>query len=211
METKYQAVDKKQLLYKLPDFNYNKPTDNPQNQERLQVWICGGAIRDSLVGEQYSDIDVFGLNKEDLDLFVSLNLTNAHGYKLVYFNENLRTYKKGKIKVQIVYREYTSMDDILDNFDFTVCQFSFDGEFVYCKPESLLDVYHKRIVINNINPLFVLDTVRRVQKYIGKGYTICNGGIKEILDKARSITQQEYEANIEFYPTTNEYRIIRFD
>ena len=66
-------------------------------------------------------------------------------------------------------------------------------------------------MINNINPLYVLDTVRRVQKYIQKGYSICNGGIKDILDKARNITQEEYDQNIEFYPNTEEMRIIRFD
>jgi len=138
-------------------------------------------------------------------------LTKGHGYKLVYFNDNLRTYRKGKIKVQIIYREYEKLTDIIDSFDFTVCQFMYDGEKVICNPSALLDVYHKRIVINHLDPLFVFDSLRRVQKYIQKGYTICNGGIKDILDKTRELTQEQYDENVEFYPNTNEYRIIRFD
>jgi hypothetical protein len=204
----YCELPKDGLLTKLPNFIYVR---DEEKKERMNVVIAGGAIRDSLFGDEFSDIDVFGLTKEDLDLFVKLNLTKGHGYKLVYFNDNLRTYRKGKIKVQIIYREYEKLTDIIDLFDFTVCQFMYDGEKVICNPSALLDVYHKRIVINHLEPLFVFDSLRRVQKYIKKGYTICNGGIKDILDKCRGLTQEEYDANVEFYPNTEEYRIIRFD
>jgi hypothetical protein len=202
----YCELPKEQLITKLPNFTFVS-----DDNQKISVVIAGGSIRDSLFGQEYSDIDIFGLTKEDLDLFVKLNLTKNHGYKLVYFNDNLRTYRKGKIKVQIIYREYEKLTDIIDTFDFTICQFMYDGEKVICNPSSMMDVYHKRIVINHINPLFVLDTFRRVQKYIQKGYYICNGGIKDILDKCRSLSQEEYDMNIEFYPNTEEVRIIRFD
>lgn len=202
----YCELPKDSLLTKLPNFVYVG-----EDKKGLNVVIAGGAIRDSLFGDDYSDIDIFGLTKEGLDLFVKLNLSKSQGYKMVYFNENLRTYRKGKIKVQIIYREYEKLTDIIDSFDFTVCQFMYDGEKVICNPSGLLDVYHKRIVINHLEPLFVFDSLRRVQKYIQKGYTICNGGIKDILDKCRGLTQEQYDENVEFYPNTNEYRIIRFD
>lgn len=202
----YCELPKEQLITKLPDFTFVG-----EDNQKISAVIAGGSIRDSLFGQEYSDIDIFGLTKEDLDLFVKLNLTKNHGYKLVYFNDNLRTYRKGKIKVQIIYREYEKLTDIIDTFDFTICQFMYDGEKVICNPSSMMDVYHKRIVINHINPLFVLDTFRRVQKYIQKGYSICNGGIKDILDKCRSLSQEEYDMNLEFYPNTEEVRIIRFD
>jgi hypothetical protein len=204
----YCELPKDSLLTKLPNFNFIR---DDEKKGRMNVVIAGGAVRDSLFGDEYSDIDIFGLTKEDLDLFVKLNLSKGNGYKLVYFNENLRTYRKGKIKVQIIYREYDKLTDIIDSFDFTVCQFMFDGEKVICNPSGLLDVYHKRIIINHLEPLFVFDSLRRVQKYIQKGYTICNGGIKDILDKCRELTQEQYDENVEFYPNTNEYRIIRFD
>jgi len=204
----YCELPKEGLLTKLPNFVYVR---DEEKKERINVVIAGGAVRDSLFGNEYSDIDIFGLTKEDLDLFVKLNLSKGHGYKLVYFNDNLRTYRKGKIKVQIIYREYEKLTDIIDSFDFTVCQFMYDGDKVICNPSGLLDVYHKRIVINHLEPLFVFDSLRRVQKYVQKGYTICNGGIKDILDKCRGLTQEEYDENVEFYPNTDEYRIIRFD
>ena len=203
---KYCELPKESLLTKLPNFVYVVDVKGSMN-----VVIAGGAIRDSLFGDEYSDIDIFGLTKEGLDLFVKLNLSKSQGYKMVYFNENLRTYRKGKIKVQIIYREYEKLTDIIDSFDFTVCQFMYDGDKVICNPSGLLDVYHRRIVINHLEPLFVFDSLRRVQKYIQKGYTICNGGMKDILDKCRGLTQEQYDENVEFYPNTNEYRIIRFD
>jgi hypothetical protein len=200
----YCELPKEQLITKFPDFKF-------EDDNKINVVIAGGSVRDSLFGLKYNDIDIFGLTKGDLDRFVSLNLSKSKGYKMVYFNDNLRTYRKGNIKVQIIYREYDTFESILDSFDFTVCQFMYDGEKVICNPSSMMDVFHKRIVINHIDPLFVLDTIRRVQKYIQKGYVICNGGIKEIMDKCRSITKEEYDQNIEFYPNTEEVRIIRFD
>jgi hypothetical protein len=202
----YCELPKDSLLTKLPNFNYVG-----EDKKRLNVVIAGGAVRDSLFGDDYSDIDIFGLTKGELDSFVKMNLSKSQGYKMVYFNENLRTYRKGKIKVQIIYREYEKLTDIIDLFDFTVCQFMYDGEKVICNPSGLLDVHHKRIVINHLEPLFVFDSLRRVQKYVQKGYVICNGGIKDILDKCRELTQEQYDENVEFYPNTEEYRIIRFD
>jgi hypothetical protein len=202
----YCELPKDSLLTKLPNFNYVG-----EDKKRLNVVIAGGAVRDSLFGDDYSDIDIFGLTKGELDSFVEINLSKSQGYKMVYFNENLRTYRKGKIKVQIIYREYEKLTDIIDLFDFTVCQFMYDGEKVICNPSGILDVHHKRIIINHLEPLFVFDSLRRVQKYVQKGYTICNGGIKDILDKCRELTQEQYDENVEFYPNTEEYRIIRFD
>ena len=103
MEITYHILQKDQLIYKLPEFNYTKPQDenNPKEPHKLSVYIAGGAVRDSLFGERFSDIDIFGLTKEDLDMFVKLNLTKHHGYKLVYFNDNLRTYKKGILKFKL--------------------------------------------------------------------------------------------------------------
>jgi hypothetical protein len=202
----YCELPKEQLITKLPDFTFV----NDDNL-KINVVIAGGCIRDSLFGQEFNDIDIFGLTKDDLDLFIKMNLTKGHGYKLVYFNDNLRTYRKGKIKVQIIYREYEKLTDVIDSFDFTVCQFMYDGDKIICNPSSMMDVYHKRIVINHINPLFVLDTFRRTQKYIKKGYSICNGGVIAILDKCREITQEEYDMNVEFYPNTEERRISRFD
>jgi hypothetical protein len=203
---KYCELPKEGLLVKLPDFKFEDVEG-----KKLNVVIAGGSIRDSLFGDKYNDIDIFGLSKGELDEFVKFNLSKSQGYKLVYFNDNLRTYKKGKIKVQIIYREYEKLTDIIDSFDFTVCQFMYDGEKVICSPSGLLDVHHKRIVINHLEPLYVFDSLRRVQKYVQRGYTICNGGIKDILDKCRGLTQEEYDENVEFYPNTEEYRIIRFD
>lgn len=202
----YCEMSKDLLITKLPKFNYMGEGDS-----RLNVVIAGGAVRDSLFGDQFSDIDIFGLTEQELDKFVEQNLSSKNGYRQVYFNKNLRTYKKGKVKVQVIYREYESLNEILDKFDFTVCQFMYDGEKIICNPQSILDVNHKRIVINHLDPLFVFDSLRRVQKYIQKGYSICNGGIKCILDKCRELTQEQYDENVEFYPNTEEYRIIRFD
>jgi tRNA nucleotidyltransferase/poly(A) polymerase len=52
-------------------------------------FICGGAIRDSILGVKYDDIDVFSLNKKDMDDFASANLNKA---KKIYDSDALKTF-----------------------------------------------------------------------------------------------------------------------
>ncbi len=187
-------ITKDNLLYKLPEFVHD------------DTWIGGGAIRDSLINIRYTDIDIFGVSREKLDLFIENNLKDC---KQVYNSDLLKTYIKGRDKIQVIYRFSESVESCLQRFDFTICQFAYDGKDVYCNPQALLDIYRKRIVINNLDAS-VLGSMKRLQKYIQKGYTICDGGLLQFAEKIRSATQEEIDTALEFYPDGSR-RIIRFD
>lgn len=60
---KYCELPKENLLVRLPEFNYG-------GDKKLNVVIAGGSVRDSLFGEKYNDIDIFGLSKDELDEFI---------------------------------------------------------------------------------------------------------------------------------------------
>lgn len=187
-------ISKENLLYPLPELNLDK------------VWIAGGAVRSSLLGEKYSDIDVFGQTKEDLNAFVE----TLNGYKLVYNSENLRTYKKGNDKVQVIFREYKSIKECLNSFDYTICQFAMNNDGLYCMPDSLIHLFRKRLVVNQINLDYAADSLRRMQKYIKRGFTICDGGIAQIMEAVRGATDEQIENAFSFYPDGTA-RVIRFD
>lgn len=188
-------INKENLKIKLPEFDYKG------------VWIAGGAIRDSIIGEIPSDIDVFGPNNL-LDDFIQTNLKD---YKLTFDNEFIKNYIKDKIKIQIIRRDIKTIEECLNNFDYTICMFAYDGNTVWAESNALLHLYQKRLVINKINPEFVVNTLERLQKYIKKGYTICSGGIKQIVDSIRIANQQQIDNSFLFYPATKTPRILRYD
>jgi hypothetical protein len=193
----YCKVSKENLKYPIPEFVLSN-----------KVFIAGGAIRDSLINLKYSDIDVFGTNRKDLDKFITENLSD---YRIVFDAPNMKTYKKGDIKVQVILREFSSIEDCLNYFDFTICQFAYNGTEIICNPESLIHLNNKRLVINNLDGQFLADTLRRMQKYIQKGYLACSGTIKTILEKAITLKKEDLEAQLEFYPNGSKRKIIRFD
>ncbi|MDA3856233.1 MAG: hypothetical protein PF569_08300, partial [Candidatus Woesearchaeota archaeon] len=134
---------------------------------------------------------------------------NLSGIKPIYDKEDLKTFIKAEQKIQLIYKENNvDKNSCMDAFDFTICQFAYDGKEITCNPESILHLKEKKLVMHKIP--FPYDTLRRLQKYIKKGYTICNGGLKEIGDAIRKMDQKEYDEQIQFYPDKSA-RIIRYD
>jgi len=186
-------LDKRNLKTDIPELNLSG------------CFIAGGCIRDSVDGKDFDDIDVFG-NTLNLASFIQNNLS---GIDPSYNTDELKTYYKDGVKIQVIDKESTqTIDSCLDSFDYTICQFAYDGENIFCNPESLLHLKEKRLVMHKIS--FPYDTLRRLQKYINKGYSICNGGLKEIGDAIRKMNQEDYDNQIQYYPDKS-LRIVRFD
>ena len=187
-------IPKENLLYPLPELNLEN------------VFIAGGALRSSLIDERYSDIDIFSTENKYLDEFME-TLTD---WELVYDAEKLKTLRKGNDKIQLIFREYESIESCLDTFDFTICQFAMNNEGLFCNPESLIHLFRKRLVVHKINPEWAYDTLRRLQKYIKAGVTICDGGLADIVSAIREATDEQIENGLSIYPDGTK-RIIRFD
>src|SRR5690554_2647538 len=187
-------IPKENLLYPLPELNLEN------------VFIAGGALRSSLIDERYSDIDIFSTENKYLDEFME-TLTD---WELVYDAEKLKTLRKGNDKIQLIFREYESIESCLDTFDFTICQFAMNNEGLFCNPESLIHLFRKRLVVHKINPEWAYDTLRRLQKYIKAGFTICDGGLADIVSAIREATDEQIENGLSIYPDGTK-RIIRFD
>ena len=187
-------ISKENLLYPIPELNLEN------------VFIAGGALRSSLINQRYSDIDIFSTENKYLDEFQESLL----GWDLVYDAVKLKTLKKGNDKIQLIYREYESIESCLDTFDFTICQFAMDNNYLYCNPDALIHLFRKRLVVNKINPEWAYDTLRRLQKYIKSGFTICDGGLIDIVNAIREATGEQIENGFSMYPDGTK-RIIRFD
>lgn len=197
---------------KIPIENFKKKLP-PLFQERTgynDCFIAGGAIRDCIDGKEFDDIDFFGSNV-NLHLMAE-ELLKPNSYELVYDSDILQTYKNKKegIKVQLILRDYKTMEEAMSMFDFTVCQFAYNGNGAnfMCNPEALLHLSNKKLIVHSLP--YPYDTLRRLQKYIKKGFSICDGGLKEIGDAIRAMSEVQYRDQLFYYPN-DKIRINRFD
>jgi len=164
-------------------------------------WIAGGALR-SYFSKGYvdSDIDVFFVYKLQFEIVRDILIKN-NDVKTGYSDENISNfYYKGK-KIQLISRfYYNNMQDCINSFDFTVtcCAIDIDGKIIH-HPRFFQDLAMRKLVINKLP--FPIATLERLQKYIKKGYSICNGGLLEIVNAIRNLNDKDMKSNhLEFYP-----------
>lgn len=156
-------------------------------------WLGGGAIRRALIGRaQESDFDWFFASSEQKDAFVdSVKLAggwvvseNQHNVTLklpsVAPDPDEGTPYYSEIVVQaITTRYYASAAEVVDSFDFTICQFAYNGENIVCGDYALWDLGRMKLVPHKLT--FATASMRRLLKYAAQGFTVCRGGLANFL------------------------------
>lgn len=172
-----------------------KPILNPVDG----TWIAGGAIRQWFVGsEPSSDIDVFGKDQASLDSFVAENLNGA---KVLTSRDNLTSFNHQGTLVQVIKpRFYSSVEDLLDSFDFNVCQFCWDGKDIWSTTSSIISVLRGHLAVHKITKGFEADSLRRAFKYQQKGYKPCLGTIQALAKSFTDLTGEEIDKQIAISP-----------
>lgn len=149
-------------------------------------WLCGGALRRLLRGDALdSDWDFFFKDRAQFEAFdAAIRKVPKH---TVITSEHANTYgvpvkDQGKpVKVQAVkIAYYQTLADVLDSFDFSICQFGYDGAELQCAPFALFDLARSRLAVHKIT--FATASVRRMLKYQTQGYTVCAGAIRALLE-----------------------------
>lgn len=151
-------------------------------------WIAGGYIRDLLFNRKFSDIDVFGPDQECLQAFID---TNFEGLTPIHKSKTVVTYNYKETKIQVVQKTFESVEKCLDAFDYTICQFAWAGEDILTTPEAVLHAAQQHLYPHKIHKEFALDSLRRFQKYIKKGYTACGGSLAEVAKALSGVTEAE--------------------
>lgn len=161
------------------------------------VVLAGGALR-ALVN--YDD------NPSDYDLFFTKDKVmetelyfGAKGYKVVFRcpkNELTTMTAADGTKVQLITKEiYSSPQELVDSFDITACCAAWDGEVFYKHDRFVFDNINKLINFNRVD--YPVATVKRLQKYIQKGFSMQS---KAALDLVLMINKTELtEENMKFY------------
>lgn len=182
-----------ELLVRQADGGYKdsplaKALDRLPPLKRTGPWLAGGALRRTLLNETIddSDLDFFFADFDQATLFEDGLI--ARGAKTKYHNDKQTTWivpakdDAPPLTVQVIMlRWYDSPDAVVDSFDFTLCQFAFDGVVLTCGEYALWDLGRKRLVPHNIT--YGVASIRRIIKYTRQGFCICGGGIAGILEQ----------------------------
>ncbi len=162
----------------------------PEPNVNKGIWIAGGAIRRTLLNEPISsDIDYFFRDEKALQEFkAQIDILVAGGAFMIVkeiVNEYNICYKiklaNGReLDLQaIIIQFYSGPEEIIQSFDFTICQFVYDGDTLYVGDYSLMDLFSKRLAVHRIT--YATASLRRIIKYANQGYFLCQGAAKAFL------------------------------
>ena len=158
--------------------------------------LAGGAVRDSIFGDEISDYDLFFKgNSDNLEDIKGALIQDGYSNVFTCPKGELFTYMKGEdfkkpedcIKVQLILkREYRDVEYLLNSFDFSVTYFALHKGFIYTSRQAIKDVRKKQMSLVNLE--YPTSTINRLYKYRKKGY-YTGDVIKEIVKR---INQMDY-------------------
>lgn len=150
-------------------------------------WVCGGSVRRIAIDAiQDSDYDFFFANADQLAAFTVA--VEERGAVRKYENDFNITWKlpaseaDPELKIQAIRVAYhPTIEAVLESFDFSLCQCGYDGESLYFGDFTLFDLANKRLVPGRIS--YGVSSLRRMLKYTRAGYTVCGGGLANMLEQ----------------------------
>jgi len=165
---------------------------------RDKVAIAGGSIRDKLLNVKIKDYDVFVQDKDTEQKLMEFFNNNGKEGRV---NDYLANYTYEKKWIQIVRGKYYNMKttELIDSFDYTICMAMITTDGIKVGEHFFEDLKNKRLRINKIT--YPLATLERLQKYIKKGFTACNGTLLEIVKAIQKVNLEDSNSNsLVFYP-----------
>lgn len=153
-------------------------------------WIAGGSILRTFLGQSLdTDIDLFFVNQGQYDETYEKIKKNALFVTESKFSSTFKTLvehkgveKEHKVQlVKFVYSEKAS--GIIGVFDINVCEMAFDGKRVIVPEESLEGIKNKQMKIHVDRITYPTHTLKRVMKYVSRGFAIDEKNIQEFANK----------------------------
>lgn len=173
---------------------YGKIILTELNEAGIKCWLAGGALRDYFMGikidtdydiffpdeSQYEKAKVFFKSKE---AFVKWESDN--GMKLVY---NKRTF-------DLIKKFFATPQETINAFDFTVSMFAVDAEKVYHGESTFIDLAKRQLMFNKIT--YPASTLSRSFRYYKKGFSMCAGEMKKLVEAIQNMPKKESEKDEE--------------
>lgn len=170
--------------------------DLPDLFEQYDVIVAGGAITSMFTGNEVNDIDIYFRDKESFSKFFLEVVSGRVGYfsiahhtdKSILFTDHDNKYQL------IVYKFFPEIQDIFNDFDFTVNMGAFDFKndcFVLHK--DFMKHNSQRYIGINENTAYPLVSVLRIDKYRQKGYSVSKPQLLKLLFRINNLKLDSWE------------------
>ena len=154
-------------------------------------YIAGGCFKNIFNDEDIKDIDVFFEKEEDFNDAYEMYMNYFRmGYaQVIYENSNAVCFKMNddSVNIELIRSTFKSPLEMIDSFDFSIAKFALVKEKKFNDEGEHIDnefnvIYHKdffkhlmlkRVVITNDEIDFPLNTLERILRYKGYGYSPC--------------------------------------
>lgn len=184
--SEYDATEFAKALKRLPAVSPSGP------------WVAGGSVRRLISRlEQDSDYDFFFRDQAQLDTFAEdmkkrgAIVDNDNDFNITFTLPKQKAqpvdedkFEGGgpELKVQAIrIAFFESLDAVIDSFDFSICQCGYDGNDMVFGQWALWDIANKRLVPGRLT--YAASSMRRMIKYARQGFTICGGGLSNMLEQ----------------------------
>jgi len=172
-------------------------------------WVAGGAIRSWFNKEKTRDIDLFFKDKEAVINFKKLN--KLENIKPTFSSKTTEQFEVNENIIQIIYIFSANVEETFDKFDFTICQFAWDGKIIYTTTEALVSISRNHLGVHKIQKGYETDSLRRAFKYYEKGYKPCLGTIRDLALAISDSKTEEIEEQITISPGGMPRHNVRWD
>lgn len=165
-------------------------------------WLAGGALRRTLIGDPLaSDFDYFFRDADQLLAFAAqLEALGLVKVRETEHHMEFRGYLKSatrEVEVQCIrFQYYTDAAAVIDSFDYTACQFAYDGETLTCGEFALWDLGRRKLVVHKLT--YPVASMRRLIKYTKQGFTACGGCLSAILRETASSPELLSQLDIQY-------------
>jgi hypothetical protein len=169
---------------------YSEIILNELKEAKIDCWIAGGALRDYFMGVPIkTDYDLFFPNEKEFDKAVKY--FKKKKCEVVWESDNgMKVKYKGK-KYDLVKKWFKNPQTTIDAFDFTASMFAVDRERIYVGDTTFIDLSKRQLMINKIT--YPASTMSRAFRYYKKGFWMCQGEMKKIVEAIQNMPKPENE------------------
>lgn len=154
----------------------------------IKTWIAGGALRDYFMAVKITtDYDLFFPN--EIEYEKSKTYFNEKGAEIKWESDNGMKVKYNGKTYDLVKKFFESPQATIEAFDFTVSMFAVDFEKVYFGETTFMDLAKRQLMINKIT--YPASTMSRAFRYYKKGFTMCQGEMKRMVEAIQAMPKQE--------------------
>lgn len=167
--------------------------------------LAGGALRSLFDYGVISDFDLFF--KYPTAAWIAKDRLLAENFKVTFQcpEGKLTTLKKepcyeipAGMKVQLITeRWYYDPKELIDTFDINACRMAYDGQNITTCYSSIRDATKKKINLHAVS--YPAATMKRIAKYIQKGYTLQNGAVDTFINTVYDAGLEHRELDRRFY------------